>query len=97
MTNGERAVVERFLLLEDEFGKGNVFVRWMNGYWFIIYKAGEENYSMQFNPERKINSRILNSLVAKGFVRYMDIDHKEVEDTNKLDGKYLLGGTLVVE
>ena len=48
-TQKQQETVDRFLELENEYGKGNVFIRWINNYWntmFIVYRKGEKKLKL---------------------------------------------------
>lgn len=85
LTSKQIEIINRAKELENEHGKGNVFIRWINDYWramFIIHKQGEEVYSPKLIDENRVNSRIFNSLEEKGLTEYMDINHIKRKDPN---------------
>lgn len=45
LTQKQQEIVDKFLELENEYGKGNVFLRWINDYWnvmFVIHRIGQK-------------------------------------------------------
>lgn len=46
LTPKQNEVIEQYKYLESKYGKGNVFLRYINDFWrvrFIIHKTGEKN------------------------------------------------------
>ena len=71
--------------IEKEYGKGNVFIRWINNYWntmFIIHQKDAETFEPHLTDSFKVNGRVLNALTEKGLIKYMDIHHEEIELRN---------------
>ena len=101
LTQKQQEVVDRFLELEKEYGKGNVFIRWINNYWntmFVIHQKDAETFEPHLTDSFKVNGRVLNALTEKGLIKYMDIHHEEMEEPNAAmrSGKILIGGTIVL-
>lgn len=101
LTNKQQETVNRFIELEDEYGKGNVFLRWINNYWnvmFVIHRIGEENVETHFEDAFKVNGRILNALEEKGLLQCQDINHENVENTVEAlhDGIKVVGSRIVI-
>ena len=45
LTPKQNEVIEQYKYLESKYGKGNVFLRYINDFWrvrFIIHKTGEK-------------------------------------------------------
>ena len=99
LTQKQQETVNRFLELESEYGKGNVFLRWINNYWntmFVIHKIGEKNIEAHFQESFKVNGRILNALEEKGLLQCQDINHENVEEPTKAlyDGIKVIGSRI---
>ena len=85
LTKKQEEVLNRYKELEKEYGKGNVFIRYLNDYWkacFIIHKIGEDKYTFFYKDEDRINKTILNSLEKKGLLTCCDNNHNEDIDPN---------------
>lgn len=88
LTQKQIEVVNKYKELETEYGKGNVFLRWVNDYWkvcFVIHKVGEETYKPFY--DYKVNGRVVNSLEEKGLFTGCDINHNENVDPNSWRNK----------
>lgn len=101
LTQKQQETVNRFLELENEYGKGNVFLRWINNYWnvmFVIHRIGEENIETHLKNSFKVNGKILNSLEEKGLIQCQDINHENVEDATRAlyDGIKIVGSRIVI-
>lgn len=101
LTQKQQETVNRFLELENEYGKGNVFLRWINNYWnimFVIHRIGEENFETRFQDTYKVNGKIVNALENKGLLQCQDINHENVEDPTKAlnDGIKVIGSKILV-
>lgn len=101
LTQKQRETVDRFLELEKEYGKGNVFIRWINNYWntmFVIHQKGEEKIESHLKDSFKVNRRILNALEMKGLLQCQDINHEKVENPNTAwrDGIQVVGSRIVI-
>lgn len=102
LTQKQQETVDKFLELENEYGKGNVFIRWINPYWntmFIIHQKGKEKFDCQLHNSFKVNGRILKSLEEKGMLQCQDINHEKVENPNTAwrDGIKVLGSRIVIK
>lgn len=65
LTPKQNELIEEYKRLESKYGKGNVFLRYVNDFWrirFIIHKIGEKNYLPIY--DYKINGRVINSWYA---------------------------------
>lgn len=63
LTPKQNELIEEYKRLESKYGKGNVFLRYVNDFWrirFIIHKIGKKNYLPIY--DYKINGRVINSL-----------------------------------
>lgn len=101
LTQKQQETVDKFLELENEYGKGNVFLRWINNYWnvmFVIHRIGEKNFETHFQNGFKVNGRILNALEEKGLLQCQDINHENVEnpETAFHDGIKVIGSRIVI-
>ena len=101
LTQKQQEAVNRFLELENEYGKGNVFLRWINNNWnvmFIIHRIGEEKYEIHFQDKFKVNGRVLNALEEKGLLQCQDVNHENVENPNIAlhDGIKVIGSRIVI-
>lgn len=100
LTQKQQEIVNRFLELENKYGKGNVFLRWINNYWnvmFVIHHVGDENIETNFQDAFKVNGRIVNALENKGLLQCQDINHENVEDPTKAlyDGIKVIGSKIL--
>lgn len=102
-TEAQRKIIDKYKELENEYGKGNVFLRYINDYWkvqFIIHKEGDTTYTKPAQQE-KINGNILNSLEKKGILICCDNLHNEGIDPNGWrsfpEGVYCLGCRIKTE
>lgn len=60
LTPKQSEVIEQYKYLESKYGKGNVFLRYVNDFWkirFIIHKIGEKKYLPIY--DYKINGRVI--------------------------------------
>ena len=101
LTQKQQKVVDRFNKLEKEYGKGNVFVRWINDYWktmFIIHKKGKEKIEFFQDESFKINGRILRALEEKGMLQCQDINYENVEnpDIAWRNGTKVVGSRIII-
>lgn len=101
LTQKQQETVDRFLELEKKYGKGNVFIRWINNYWnamFIIHRKGEEKIETYLQESFKVNGRILNALEQKGLLQCQDINHVNVKESNTAmyDGIKVVGSRILV-
>lgn len=100
LTQRQQETVNRFLELENEYGKGNVFIRWINNYWntmFIVHHKGEEKFEVHLQNSYKVNRRILNALERKGLLQCQDINHENVKiPMQALYGKIKVVGSKIV-
>lgn len=101
LTQKQQETIDRFLELENEYGKGNVFIRWINNYWnamFIIHQKGEEKIETHLQESFKVNGRILNALEQKGLLQCQDINHEFVKDPTLAfyDGVKVVGSRILV-
>ena len=37
LTEKQNRIIQKAILLESEYGKGNVFLRWINDYWRVCF------------------------------------------------------------
>ena len=101
LTKKQQEIVNRFLELENVYGKGNVFLRWINNYWnimFVIHRIGDINFETHFQDTFKVNGKIVNALEKKGLLQCQDINHEDVEDTTKAlyDGIKVVGSKILL-
>jgi len=101
LTKAQQKVVDRFNELEAEHGKGNVFLRYINECWnvmFVWHKKGEQNIGFKLCNENKVNGRILNSLENMGLLQGKDSEHNDVADSNsaKYEDKIVLGSIITI-
>lgn len=101
LTQKQQETIDRFLELENEYGKGNVFLRWINNYWnvmFVIHRKGEEKIETHFQNSLKVNGRVLNVLENKGMLECQDINHKKVENLSVVqrDGIKIVGSRIII-
>lgn len=85
LTEKQNQVMQKAMQLEEEYGRGNVFLRWINDYWrvcFIIHKKGDFAYMPLLTKETKVNGSILNALEQEGFLTGCDNQHDDNVDPN---------------
>lgn len=83
LTEKQKQVIQKEKQLEAEYGKGNVFLRWINDYWrvcFIIHNKGDSTYKPLLTEDTKINGVVLSSLENKGLLTGCDNQHNEEVD-----------------
>lgn len=103
LTNSRQKVIDRAKDLEQEYGKGNVFLRYINDYWkamFIIHNQNETTFKTMLQDVNKVNGKIINSLEEKGLLQIMDNKHNILN--NAMDVKYdkeryLVGSRIATE
>ena len=98
LTVAQQKIVDKAKKLEQEHGHGNVFLRYINDYWnvmFVIHKHGDDKITLtQLADKNKINGRIINSLQEKGLLQMMDQNHNILTDSNNSS---LVGSRIVTE
>ena len=80
LTPKQNELIEKYKYLKSKYGKGNVFLRYVNDFWrirFIIHKIGEKKYSPIY--DYKINGRTVNSLDRNNLLIGYDNKHKEAD------------------
>lgn len=80
LTAKQNEVIEQYKYLESKYGKGNVFLRYINDFWrvrFIIHKTGEKECLPIY--DYKINGRVINSLDRNNLLIGYDNKHKEAD------------------
>lgn len=85
LTEKQNRIVQKAIQLESEYGKGNVFLRWINDYWrvcFIIHNIGDFTYKPLMTEDTKVNGVVLNALEKKGLLTGCDNQHREGADPN---------------
>lgn len=103
LTATQQKVIDKAKELENEYGKSNVFLRYINDYWnvlFIIHKQGEINYKTILNDKNKINGKIINSLQEKGLLQIMDNNHTVLNNANDIkydSDRFLVGSRIITE
>lgn len=88
LTQKQMEVVEKYKSLENEYGKGNVFLRWVNDYWkvcFVIHKVGDSFYTPLY--DYRINRRITDAFESKGLLACYDNHHNENVNPNDWEDK----------
>lgn len=99
LTQRQKEVVDKFHALEREHGEGNIYVRYINDCWnvmFVIHKKGDSNVTLMLKEENKINRSIFNALEKKGLMQPTDINHNPVEDANYTGGVAYLGCRITI-
>lgn len=98
LTAAQQNVIDKAKQLEAEHGKGNVFLRYINDYWnvmFVIHKSGDEKITLtQLADKNKINGKIINALQEKSLLQMMDQNHNVLTDSNKGS---LVGSRIITE
>lgn len=80
LTPKQNELIEKYKCLESKYGKGNVFLRYINNCWrirFIIHKIGEKVYSPIYDYE--INGKVINSLEKKNLLVGYDNKHEKAD------------------
>ena len=102
LTQKQMEVVSKYKELENKYGKGNVFLRWVNDYWkvcFVVHKVGASTYVPLY--DYRINRRITDSLESKGLLTCCDNQHNENVDPNdwrdKPEGWGVVGSRIKTE
>ena len=101
LTKKQQEVIDRFLELEKDYGKGNVFIRWINNYWntmFVIHQKDAETFEPHLIDSFKVNGRVLNALEEKGLLQCQDIHHNKVKNPNtaSFNGIKIVGSTIIL-
>lgn len=101
LTQRQQETIDRYHELENKYGHGNVFLRWINNYWnimFVIHRVGEEEIETHLRNSFKVNGRIFNALEEKGLLQCQDINHNEVESPNiaSCEGIQIVGSRIVL-
>lgn len=82
LTEKQKAVIELAKELESKYGKGNIFLRWINDSYkiqFIVHLIGTNTYNIL---GYKINGTVCNALEKKGLLTCCDNMHNEDVDPN---------------
>lgn len=85
LTQKQQETVDRFHDLEKEYGKGNVFLRWINDYWkvmFVIHRKGEEKFETHLENSFKVNGKVLKALEGYGLLQCQNVNHEKVDNDN---------------
>ena len=81
LTQKQTELIELYKLLEREYGRGNVFFRYINDYHrieFVIHDTiGSDVFTILFRY--KINGKVINVLEDKGLMIGRDNFHKEAD------------------
>ena len=98
LTAAQQKLIDKAKQLEQEHGQGNVFLRYINDYWnvmFVIHKQGDDKITLtQLADKNKINGRVINSLQEKGLLQMMDQNHNILTDSNN---GFLVGSRIKTE
>lgn len=104
LTQKQMEVVNRAKELEKEYGKGNVFIRYINDYWrtcFIVHKVGMNTFDVKLIPENRVNGKIINALMKKDLITACDNQHNENVDPNSWikqpEGRFCIGSRIKTE
>lgn len=98
LTPKQNEVINKYKQLEAQYGKGNVFLRYINDYWkirFIIHEIGDRNYCPVY--DYRINGKIITFLESKGLLIGYDSEHKETDPNNwrsYKEGVYFCGSRI---
>lgn len=97
-TKSQQKIIDKFNELEKEYGKGNVFFRYANDCWkvvFAIHKKGDDKITLKLEKDFKVNGKIINSFQKLGILIPKNINHETIEDVNKTGhDSVLVGSTL---
>lgn len=83
LTPAQLALVKTAIDLENEYGKGNVFMRYIDclrRICFIVHYYNEKTYKVV--DKYKINRKVVNGLEAKGVTSCCDSQHKHDVEPN---------------
>ena len=103
LTKSQEQIVNKAKQLEQQYGEGNVFVRWINDYWrvmFIVHHANETNFNCKLEEQYKVNGRAVNALMNKGLTEIVDNEHNIMDDPNDckyIDNKFCVGSRIKTE
>ena len=104
LTVPQQKVIDISKELEDKYGKGNVFIRWVNGHEnirFAIHQKNTRTASVLLSDNDVINRRVLESLDRKGLITCCDTQHNDNVDPNdclgKDNGVFFLGSRIKTE
>lgn len=101
LTLKQTELIEKYEQLEREYGKGNVFLRYVNDFWkirFIIHKIGQTKYKPIY--DYKINGKIINALEKKNLFIGCDNNHKEADPNSwrgQPEGWFFVGSQIRTE
>ena len=99
LTVAQQKIVDEAIQLELEYGKGNVFLRWVNDYFrvqFLIHIKGSEKVEFKLSHVNKPNMKVLNNLKDKGLLTCCDIEHNQNVDSNDRNVK-VIGSRILTE
>lgn len=80
LTPKQTEVIEIYKHLQEVYGKGNVFLRYVNDFLkirFIIHKSGQERYEPIY--DYKINGKIINALEKNALLVGCNINHDKAD------------------
>lgn len=80
LTPKQNEVIEKYKSLESKYGKGNVFLRYINDFWkvrFIIHKIDEKKYSLI--SDYKINGKVIILLDKNNLLVGYDNKHEKAD------------------
>ena len=91
-TEQQKAFIKQYAEFEKKYGKGNVFIRYVNGFWkcrFIVHYKGDFGFT-QLDPQ--IHERVVTSLQKRGVIKSYDIHHNVVDANDR--SVTLVGGRI---
>ena len=101
LTPKQTELIEAYEQLEKEYGKGNVFLRYINDYWkvrFIIHKSGQTEYKPIY--DYKINGKTINALEKNNLLIGCDNNHKKANPNSwrgQPEGWFFVGSQIRTE
>ena len=99
LTKQQQNLVNEAIQLESEYGKGNVFLRYVNDYFkvqFLIHIKNSNTVEFKLSHTNKPNMRILNGLKEKGLLTCCDFEHNPNVDSNDRNIK-VIGSRILTE
>lgn len=104
-TKAQKELFEKAINLEKQYGRGNVFLRYINDCWrirFVIHEKGARGYKTIFQPHTEANGRVVNTLERKGYIEFVNSMHQVMQNKNNYaydaeTDTWCIGGRLKTE
>lgn len=82
-TEQQKEFLKQYAELEKKYGKGNVFIRYVNDFWkcrFVVHHKGDLVFTL-LDPQ--IHGRVVTSLQKRGVIKSYDIHHNVVDANDR--------------